>query len=714
MTTQYTIQGAQSFHGQVKWAPRHGNELEDLLRRSQITDRDKEYTRNKATQILSKCIPPFAEESNSEVGLILGYVQSGKTLSMSAVAATACDNRYRLIILLSGSSKFLQQQTTGRFQKDLDPEGREEAWLILDTDRWGSSDQSALRDELESWREGDEDARTILLVAMKEKAHLERVVEALSSFGPHLLGSSALIIDDEADQASPNTQAARSGMRSTINRRIGEIQNLLPIHTYLGYTATPQALLVLSRSESISPGFPVVLEPGQGYCGGSVFFAEKSSLLGRILPGEVPAAPNDIQRAPESLLRALVDFLIGAAAVVVGGSREKRSMLVHPHQETGVHADYVSIIKDTLANWNALLSGLSSPFEGSFGRMFDEQFQSIEATVGGSMPGRAEVAELLKKALRRSGVVELNSEGGQNNSVKVRHQFPIYVGAGKLDRGVTIPELTVTYMPRGTGIGNSDSIQQRARFFGYRSSPGGWSYLGYCRVYITHAVENFYRDYLRLEEDIRSQLLIAEGEGTSLGELRRQFINSPGMRLTRGNVFGIAFQQMRWTNFRHWTDLPSGNGSDSQVDKNNRAVELFCEDLGLNESTPDRELRIVDAATAMSLLGDVEPYGVEDRSFHTLLQAKLRDSNTDKWAIYFMNGDARNGRSHRRTPKDGRITLFSGRRGQDGDGIFFDENRVTLHVRFIRTSEEGSRALMLSVRLPRRLGEDRHVEIEAS
>ena len=44
----------------------------------------------------------------------------------------------------------------------------------------------------------------------------------------------------------------------------------------------------------------------------------------------------------------------------------------------------------------------------------------------------------------------------------------ILVGGQAMDRGFTVEGLTVTYMPRNLGIGNADTVQQRARFFGYK------------------------------------------------------------------------------------------------------------------------------------------------------------------------------------------------------------------------------------------------------
>jgi hypothetical protein len=70
-----------------------------------------------ASQILGRCIPPT--EPGSETGLIVGYVQSGKTLSFTTVAALARDNQYPLIIVIAGSSIQLSGQSRDRLRADL-------------------------------------------------------------------------------------------------------------------------------------------------------------------------------------------------------------------------------------------------------------------------------------------------------------------------------------------------------------------------------------------------------------------------------------------------------------------------------------------------------------------------------------------------------------------------------------------------------------------
>ena len=52
-------------------------------------------------------------------GLVLGQVQSGKTLSFTAVAAMARDNGYRVVIVITGTTTTLLDQSVNRLRRDL-------------------------------------------------------------------------------------------------------------------------------------------------------------------------------------------------------------------------------------------------------------------------------------------------------------------------------------------------------------------------------------------------------------------------------------------------------------------------------------------------------------------------------------------------------------------------------------------------------------------
>ena len=83
--------------------------------------------------IIARCVSPNEEEEDSqETGLVVGYVQSGKTLSFTTVAALACDNRFPLVIVLSGTKRNLYSQTVKRLRRDLDLEHPAGRWVIIE------------------------------------------------------------------------------------------------------------------------------------------------------------------------------------------------------------------------------------------------------------------------------------------------------------------------------------------------------------------------------------------------------------------------------------------------------------------------------------------------------------------------------------------------------------------------------------------------------
>ena len=99
------------------------------------------------------------------------------------------------------------------------------------------------------------------------------------------------------------------------------------------------------------------------------------------------------------------------------------------------------------------------------------------------------------------------------------------------DRGFTVEGLTITYMPRGLGGGNADTMQQRARFFGYKAA-----YLGYCRVFLERDARQGFEDYVEHEEFMRKDMLAIRENRQPLQTWPRRFVLDPALRLCRDNV----------------------------------------------------------------------------------------------------------------------------------------------------------------------------------
>jgi hypothetical protein len=81
----------------------------------------------------------------------------------------------------------------------------------------------------------------------------------------------------------------------------------------------------------------------------------------------------------------------------------------------------------------------------------------------------------------------------------------------------------------------ADTIQQRARFFGYKRS-----YLGFCRVFLEADVRSAFHSLVTHERDMREQLVRHAATGAPLSEWRRRFFLDPSLKPTRDNVIGLS------------------------------------------------------------------------------------------------------------------------------------------------------------------------------
>ena len=99
------------------WAPKLGKEFHRYIGR---LPRDQQVRLEVEThRILSACVDPSKAkvDPRTNAGLVLGYVQSGKTANFTGVIAKAADAGYRLVIVLAGTLDILREQTQRRIDK---------------------------------------------------------------------------------------------------------------------------------------------------------------------------------------------------------------------------------------------------------------------------------------------------------------------------------------------------------------------------------------------------------------------------------------------------------------------------------------------------------------------------------------------------------------------------------------------------------------------
>ena len=283
------------------WNVTVGEEAMAMLNQVGLPPEAQITVRDEAASVLSQCVPPTAE-SGQETGLVVGYVQSGKTLSFTAVSALARDNGYPIVIVIAGSSIPLTEQSERRLRSDLQLDSRNDRqWRHIHNPRVNTQHHTQIENTIADWRDPHVPAnerRTTLITVMKHHGHLDHLTQVLSRID--LTGIPALIFDDEADQAGLNN-LINQGDESTTYQRLCALKDAIPHHTFLQYTATPQGPLLINLIDVLSPDFAVTLTPGDDYVGGRDFFIENPELVREIPAAELPSRDNPLHGPPESL-----------------------------------------------------------------------------------------------------------------------------------------------------------------------------------------------------------------------------------------------------------------------------------------------------------------------------------------------------------------------------------------------------------------------------
>ena len=712
-----------------RWIPAIGPETLDFLS-TVVPEGSRDSMRDAAASIIAKSVPPTGE-AGRETGLVVGYVQSGKTMSIETVATLARDNAFQIVIVVVGISISLLKQSTGRLHRDLrlDDPDRPRRWIPFQNPSADDPTVQALRDVLDDWRDPGtphDFKKTILITVLKHHKRLQDLTDLIRAL--KLVGVPVLIIDDEADQASLNNEVAQR-QESTTYRRFMELRQALPTHTYLQYTATPQAPLLVSIIDSLSPNFVQVLEPGDAYVGGQEFFGGDLTLVCVIPPEDVPTNAFPLVEPPESLLDALRIFMVGVAAGIKQGVNiGNRSMLVHPSHRTAQHQEYYDWVRDIVEEWKRIFAlQESEPDKQELIEDFRITYNDLAQTVGDTLPAFDELMKYFLVAFRNTRVLEVNTREGQKTpTVDWRSAYGWILVAGQaVDRGFTVEGLTVTYMPRGIGMGNADTVQQRARFFGYKRP-----YLGYCRVYLEQGTLQAYQAYVEHEGDIRTQLMEFQESGQPLDNWKRVFILNTDLRPCRNHVLEFDYIHGLFSN--SWANPHVVLPSEDIAQANRKTVTEFVQGLTFTESDghPDRTAfqrhhvcRDILLRTAMEqLLVSMRITGATDsqRNIGLLLQlTKALEANPNEvCTIYKMSPTT--GRS-RGINESGEITyLFQGqapvqpveRRGEiyPGDQAIHDDDNVTIQIHELELTSKNSTQVVakdipvLAVWVPERLG----------
>lgn len=600
MSETIEIKGSRN-ENNANWKPFVGSETTELLKYKGFKNSEGRINDigniiiDETYRILEMCGNPTDEE-HFETGLVIGCVQSGKTMSFTTLAAMASDNDYQLIIIIAGTSRPLSQQSYDRMHNDLRINTRyDRRWTIIQNAD-SSVDRDTIEAKLRQWSDETyprENCSTVLITVMKQTHRLENLTTLLR--GLDLNGVPTLIIDDESDQASLNTRArsnakdgfdVNEGEASTIYRRINNLRSVFNHHTFLQYTATPQANLFINILDRLSPNFIKLLTPGEGYTGGNTFFIDNPNLIREIPANEIPTNHNQIHEPPFSLIYALKIFILGVCAGDIKKDQRNRSMMIHPSRLTDSQRTYYGWVQNICQGWKRLLQSKDEEEKQELIESFKLAYDDLLSTVSDLPTFKELTGNQLIHALRDTMIIEVNARSGPTPQINWSDFYShILVGGQAMSRGFTVEGLTVTYMPRNLATGQVDTTLQRARFFGYKGS-----YLGYCRVWIDQANVAAFTAIVEHEEDVRNRLKEFNVNNIHLNEWERELVLAEMLRLNRPNVLYNDLDRDYFGS--EWFYIRAPHDTDRLINQNSEVINQFkvshIDHFGIDEGHSER------------------------------------------------------------------------------------------------------------------------------
>lgn len=487
---------------------RHLQQIEALLKKQIGNDQEVRDIIKTAAAVSEQWVSPLSGGREQTNGLVYGLVQSGKTGVLTVTGAMGADEGYRTIIVLTSDNDALYDQTLGRVR---------EAFPGIDI--LGKAD----------FKDGDAFLKrikggTCAIVATKNGNRLDALIENFKK--GNVKGLSCLLIDDEADQASPNTRASRGdGSVSPINEKISTLRSFFEKTTYLQVTATPQALFLQDPEHEYRPKFTVLSHPGHDYVGGDDFFSDGSPLVTEfdlndisvISPGAQPAPRLEI---PKSLLQALDTFVVGATYKRMKDADQNCAFLCHVSTKKSDHNHIVNLLLQYKIELTELLRASDQKVLARLQAAFADLCATHDDLRSTSFEKIVEDIEFLSP-----GIAVKLVNGDTDEDVAVRSPLNLFVGGNKLGRGVTIKNLLVSYYGRNPKSPQADTVLQHARMYGYRRKD-----IGLLRLFLPRQLHLVFRAISKMEKSLREFI-----ESNPTEEFRGVYVES-GLNPTRRNV----------------------------------------------------------------------------------------------------------------------------------------------------------------------------------
>lgn len=528
--------------------PRHTHHYWPLLREhlldSKWSPQDVADLDEASNIVLASCQSPWEPTSNGR-GLVVGYVQSGKTTNFTAVIAKAADAGFRLVIVMSGLTKSLRRQTQVRLNeqlKSLSPL----SWVFLTDEDRDFDRATGVVPVLFS-----PSLRTCIVIKKNTSRlkKLNRFLDDAARYG-QLSGCPILVIDDEGDQASlsPNCDQTKA---TRINKEIVKILDR-PRVNYISYTATPFANVFVSPfyEENLYPrDFIYPMKETKGYFGSRLMFGSDVDQGGLNVVREISHQEEDnftavdAPKRSESLFVAIQWFLMAATARRIRGNGEQphTTMLINASERVHYHFEMWKVVRDIVldiqkritsdtnlkteleSQWNSEMELVNPQQFGLEKLPFDSIWAELEQTINLLGPLTGEHHDSNPEC----GIVVDNSGAEVRLAYSDERPRPIIViGGSTLSRGLTLEGLVCSVFTRSTKL--YDSLLQMGRWFGYRRG-----YEDLPRVWMFNEVFERFEFLARVELEIRDEIQRYAETNLSPLDFGVRIRLHPGMSITR-------------------------------------------------------------------------------------------------------------------------------------------------------------------------------------
>ena len=520
-------------------------------------DHDTKSIENTVSDALENLV-----EKKSKSFVIYGEPQSGKTSMMIALTCKLLDLGYKFIIHLVQDNLALERQNRDRFQfSTLNPTPKKLEEILP--------------------RDVNLEDREVVVFCKKNSSNLLKLIKRVE----HI--KNKIIIDDEADYASPNSKVNKVDEKGYLEKtKINErIFNLIGSNgIYIGVTATP-ARLDLNNTFNNENHRWVFFKPHELYRGQDFFFPITPQDGKFAISYDLVKLSDQAYDPSKELRESIYRFLVNATFLNLFHNKNIKNyiMLIHTSLKMENHADDRKVAEKTF-------SELSRKKGDKFLKHLERIYKFAYKKTNNEEEAKKITKFIASNADKYSiGVMNSDPENKvdfdlEKFTTNPSTLFTVAIGGNTISRGLTFQNLISMFFTRGVKtIMQQDTYIQRARMFGTRPNVEAENfeltipenlYKQWFSCFLLHRLS-----YLSARNNMHQVWL----EGSRTRAVAPASIDKANVRIDKGE---ISFEKIKYSKF------PEKN-----LSKNNKEILFeFNKKFG-NEFLPMHVINFIDAVS---------------------------------------------------------------------------------------------------------------------